>query len=145
MKKLRVIISGGGTGGHIFPAVAIANAIKLKYSDANILFVGAKGKMEMEKVPKAGFPIEGLWISGLQRKLTFSNLSFPLKLIFSLWKAGKIIKRFNPDICIGVGGFASGPLLKAATWAKVPTLIHESNSYPGITNKLLGKNVNKLK
>lgn len=143
-KSPKVIVSGGGTGGHIFPAVAIANAIKLEYPDANILFVGAKGRMEMEKVPKAGFPIEGLWISGIQRKLTLSNLSFPLKLIASLWKARKIVKRFNPDICIGVGGFASGPLLKAATWAKVPTLIHESNSYPGITNKLLGKTVNTV-
>ncbi len=143
-KSPRVIVSGGGTGGHIFPAVAIANAIKLKYPDADILFVGAKGKMEMEKVPKAGYPIEGLWISGIQRKLTLSNLSFPFKLISSLWNARKIIKRFKPDICIGVGGFASGPLLKAATWAKVPTLIHESNSYPGITNKLLGKNVNTV-
>ncbi|MBI35349.1 MAG: undecaprenyldiphospho-muramoylpentapeptide beta-N-acetylglucosaminyltransferase [Flavobacteriales bacterium] len=143
-KSPKVIISGGGTGGHIFPAVAIANAIKLKYPDANILFVGAKGKMEMEKVPKAGYPIEGLWISGIQRKLTISNLSFPFKLISSLWKSRNIIKRFNPDLCIGVGGFASGPLLKAATWAGIPTLIHESNSYPGITNKLLGKNVNTV-
>ena len=144
MKSPSIIVSGGGTGGHIFPAVAIANAIKLKYPDANILFVGAKGKMEMEKVPKAGYPIEGLWISGIQRKITLSNLSFPIKLICSLWKARKIIKKFNPDICIGVGGYASGPLLKAATWAKVPTLIHESNSYPGITNKLLGKNVDTV-
>jgi len=144
MKSPKVIVSGGGTGGHIFPAVAIANAIKLKYPDANILFVGAKGRMEMEKVPKAGFSIEGLWITGIQRKLTLSNLSFPFKLISSLWKSRKIIKRFQPDICIGVGGFASGPLLKAATWAKVPTLIHESNSYPGITNKLLGKTVSTV-
>ena len=136
MKSPKVIVSGGGTGGHIFPAIAIANAISLKYPNADILFVGAEGKMEMEKVPKSGYPIEGLWISGIQRKLTLSNLSFPLKLISSLWKSRKIIKRFNPDICIGVGGFASGPLLKAATWADIPTLIHESNSYPGITNKL---------
>tara|TARA_B100000683_G_scaffold277879_1_gene339986 strand:+ start:12057 stop:13169 length:1113 start_codon:yes stop_codon:yes gene_type:complete len=140
----RVIISGGGTGGHIFPAVAIANAIQKKYPDSTILFVGAKGKMEMEKVPKAGYKIKGLWISGIQRKLTLSNLSFPIKLIHSLWNARKIIKQFQPDICIGVGGFASGPLLKAATWSKVPTLIHESNSYPGITNKLLGKHVNTV-
>lgn len=144
MKALKVIVSGGGTGGHIFPAVAIANSIKLKFPNAEILFVGAKGKMEMEKVPKAGYPIEGLWISGIQRKLTLSNLSFPFKLISSLWNARKIIKRFKPDICIGVGGFASGPLLQAAVWQKVPTLIHESNSYPGITNKLLGKNVNTI-
>lgn len=144
MKPYKVIISGGGTGGHIFPAVAIANAIKLKYPNADILFVGAKGKMEMEKVPKAGYPIEGLWISGIQRKLTLANLSFPFKLISSLWNARKILKRFKPDICIGVGGFASGPLLMAATWLKIPTLIHESNSYPGITNKLLGKKVNTI-
>jgi len=143
-KSPKVIVSGGGTGGHIFPAVAIANSIKLKYPDAEILFVGAKGKMEMEKVPKAGYPIEGLWISGIQRKLTFANLSFPFKLISSLWNARKIIKRFKPDVCIGVGGFASGPLLQAAAWQKVPTLIHESNSYPGITNKLLGKSVNTV-
>jgi UDP-N-acetylglucosamine--N-acetylmuramyl-(pentapeptide) pyrophosphoryl-undecaprenol N-acetylglucosamine transferase len=141
MKSPKVIVSGGGTGGHIFPAIAIANAIKLKYPNADILFVGAEGRMEMEKVPKAGYPIEGLWISGIQRKLTLSNLLFPLKLIYSLWKSREIIKRFKPDICIGVGGFASGPLLKAATWTEIPTLIHESNSYPGITNKLLGKSV----
>lgn len=144
MKSPKVIVSGGGTGGHIFPAIAIANAIRLKYPNADILFVGAEGKMEMEKVPKSGYPIEGLWISGIQRKLTLSNLSFPFKLISSLWKSRKIIKRFNPDICIGVGGFASGPLLKAATWADIPTLIHESNSYPGITNKLLGKSVSTV-
>ncbi len=118
-KSPKVIVSGGGTGGHIFPAVAIANSIKLKYPDAEILFVGAKGKMEMEKVPKAGYPIEGLWISGIQRKLTFANLSFPFKLISSLWNARKIIKRFKPDVCIGVGGFASGPLLQAAAWQNV--------------------------
>lgn len=144
MKSPRVIVSGGGTGGHIFPAIAIANAIRLKYPNAEVLFVGAKGRMEMEKVPKSGYPIEGLWISGIQRRLTLSNLSFPFKLIHSLWKASKIIKRFNPDVCIGVGGFASGPLLKAATWANIPTLIHESNSYPGITNKLLSKYVNTV-
>lgn len=140
----RVIVSGGGTGGHIFPAVAIANAIKAKYPQAEILFVGAKGKMEMEKVPKAGYPIKGLWISGLQRKLTLSNLSFPFKLISSLLNARKIIKKFKPDLCIGVGGYASGPLLQAAVWQKIPTLVHESNSYPGITNKLLGKSVNTV-
>ena len=140
----KVIISGGGTGGHIFPAVAIANAIKFKFPDAEILFVGAKGKMEMEKVPKAGYQIKGLWISGIQRKLTVKNLSFPFKLISSLWNAHKIIKKFKPDIAIGVGGFASGPLLQSAIWNKIPTLIHESNSFPGITNKILGKNVNTI-
>jgi UDP-N-acetylglucosamine--N-acetylmuramyl-(pentapeptide) pyrophosphoryl-undecaprenol N-acetylglucosamine transferase len=144
MKSPKVIVSGGGTGGHIFPAIAIANAIQSNYPEATILFVGAKGKMEMEKVPKAGFPIEGLWISGIQRKLTVANFLFPIKLISSLIKSRKIIKRFKPDICIGVGGYASGPLLQMAAWAKVPTLIHESNSYPGITNKLLGKTVSTV-
>ena len=141
---LKVIVSGGGTGGHIFPAVAIANAIKKKYPDAEILFVGAKGKMEMEKVPKAGYPIKGLWISGLQRKLTLANLMFPLKVLVSLIHSMFIIKSFKPDIAIGVGGYAGGPLLKAATMLGVPALIHESNSFPGITNKLLGKSVNKV-
>lgn len=144
MSKLKVIVSGGGTGGHIFPAVAIANAIKNKYPDTEFLFVGAKGKMEMEKVPKAGYPIQGLWISGLQRKLTLSNLLFPLKVLASLVKSIKIIKSFKPDIAIGVGGYAGGPLLKAATLLGVPALIHESNSFPGITNKLLGKSVDKV-
>lgn len=143
-KSLKIIVSGGGTGGHIFPAVAIANAIKSKHPQADILFVGAEGKMEMEKVPKAGYPIKGLWISGIQRKVSLSNLAFPFKLISSLWNARKIIKQFKPDLCIGVGGYASGPLLQAAVWQKVPTLVHESNSYPGITNKLLGKSVNTV-
>lgn len=143
-RALRVIVSGGGTGGHIFPAVAIANAIKESYPKAEILFVGAKGKMEMEKVPKAGYPIQGLWISGIQRKLSLQNLLFPIKLLVSLFQAYKIAKRFKPDLAVGVGGFAAGPLLKVATMMKVPSLIHESNSYPGITNKLLGKSVQKV-
>lgn len=133
----KFIISGGGTGGHIFPAVAIANALREKRPDADILFVGATGKMEMEKVPAAGYPIEGLWISGLQRKLSLKNLSFPFKLISSLVKARQIIKRFKPDVVIGVGGFASGPTLRMAASRGIPTLIQEQNSYPGITNKLL--------
>jgi UDP-N-acetylglucosamine--N-acetylmuramyl-(pentapeptide) pyrophosphoryl-undecaprenol N-acetylglucosamine transferase len=140
----RFIISGGGTGGHIFPAIAIANALKAKARDAEFLFVGALGKMEMEKVPAAGYKIEGLWISGLQRKLTLKNLSFPLKVISSLLKARKIIKKFNPDVVIGVGGFASGPTLRAATMKKIPTVIQEQNSFPGITNKLLAGKVNKI-
>lgn len=144
MNKIKVIVSGGGTGGHIFPAVAIANAIKNKYPDVEILFVGARGKMEMEKVPKAGYPIKGLWISGLQRKLTLGNLMFPLKVVVSLIHSMFIIKSFKPDIAIGVGGYAGGPLLKAATMLGVPALIHESNSFPGITNKLLGKSVNTV-
>jgi UDP-N-acetylglucosamine--N-acetylmuramyl-(pentapeptide) pyrophosphoryl-undecaprenol N-acetylglucosamine transferase len=141
---IRVIISGGGTGGHVYPAIAIANAIKGKAADSDILFIGAKGRMEMEKVPAAGYPIYGLWISGLQRRFTWKNLSFPLKVIHSLIKAGQIIRRFNPDIVIGVGGYASGPTLRAAVRKKIPTLIQEQNSYPGITNKLLGKKVTKI-
>lgn len=143
-RRLKVIISGGGTGGHIFPAIAIANTLKQKTPGIDILFIGAKGKMEMEKVPAAGYPIEGLWISGLQRKLSIKNLSFPFKVIYSLIKASSIIRRFKPDIVIGVGGFASGPTLKVATNKGIPTLIQEQNSYPGITNKLLAKKVNKI-
>ena len=138
-KKLKVIISGGGSGGHIYPAIAIANALKKQRSDMDILFVGAQGKMEMEKVPKAGFPIEGLWISGFHRKLTLRNLSFPFKLISSLWKARKILKRFRPDVVIGVGGFASGPTLEMASRLGIPILVQEQNSYAGVTNKLLAK------
>ena len=144
MQQLRVIISGGGTGGHIFPAIAIANALKKRLPDSEILFVGAKDKMEMEKVPAAGYKIEGLWISGLQRKLTFSNLLFPIKLIASMLKARKIVKSFKPDVAIGVGGFASGPLLRIATSFGIPAIIQEQNSYPGITNILLSKKVNKI-
>lgn len=141
---IKVIISGGGTGGHVFPAIAIAHAIKRKVPDSDILFIGAKGKMEMEKVPAAGYTIYGLRISGLQRRLTWKNLSFPLKVIFSLMKANQIIRRFKPDIVIGVGGYASGPALRAAVRNKIPTLIQEQNSYAGITNKLLGKKVSKI-
>ena len=114
MKKKKIIISGGGTGGHVFPAIAIADELRKVDPNIEILFVGAKGKIEMEKVPKAGYPIKGLWISGFQRKLTFRNLLFPVKLFFSLIKANKIIRKFKPDIAIGVGGYASGPLLKMA-------------------------------
>jgi len=140
----KIIISGGGSGGHIFPAIAIANGLKEAFPSAEFLFVGAKGKMEMEKVPKAGYRIEGLWISGLQRKLTIKNLSFPFKLISSLIKAKKIIKEFKPDIAIGVGGFASGPTLQQAAKLGIPTLIQEQNSYPGITNIILSKKVDKI-
>lgn len=140
MKKApRVILSGGGTGGHIYPALAIANEIKERYADAEILFVGAKGKMEMQKIPQAGYAIEGLWISGIQRKLTLDNLAFPFKLLSSLWKSRKIIKSFKPDVVIGTGGFASGAVVKVAADMGLPTLVQEQNSYPGITNKLLGK------
>lgn len=144
VNKLKVIISGGGTGGHIFPAIAIAKAIQKIQPDAEILFVGAKGRMEMEKVPKAGYPIKGLWISGFQRKLTWQNLLFPLKLISSLLKARQIITTFKPDVAIGVGGYASGPLLEMATRMGVPALIQEQNSYAGATNKLLAKKVQKI-
>jgi UDP-N-acetylglucosamine--N-acetylmuramyl-(pentapeptide) pyrophosphoryl-undecaprenol N-acetylglucosamine transferase len=135
--KLRVLISGGGTGGHIFPAIAIANEIKAQYPDAVIEFVGAKGKMEMEKVPAAGYKIHGLWISGLQRRLTPKNLSLPFKLISSLWNARKIIKEFKPTFTVGVGGYASGPLNYMASKMGVPVYLQEQNSFPGITNKLL--------
>jgi len=135
----KIILSGGGTGGHIYPAIAIANELKTRFPHASFLFVGAKDRMEMEKVPQAGYEIKGLWISGIQRKLTLKNLSFPLKLLSSLWKARKIIKSFQPNIVIGTGGFASGPLLQVAASNNIPTLIQEQNSYPGITNKILSK------
>ena len=143
-KSYNIMLSGGGTGGHIYPAVSIANELKLRYPDSKFLFVGSKDRMEMEKVPQAGYEIEGLWISGIQRKLTIDNLSFPLKLISSLLKSRKLIKQFKPDVVIGTGGFASGPLLYVASKQGIPTLIQEQNSYPGITNKLLSKSVNKI-
>ncbi|MBC8321662.1 MAG: undecaprenyldiphospho-muramoylpentapeptide beta-N-acetylglucosaminyltransferase [Bacteroidetes bacterium] len=143
-ETIKILISGGGTGGHIFPAIAIANAIKEKLTDVDIHFVGALGRMEMDKVPMAGFPITGLWISGLQRKLTTKNLLFPIKVILSIFKSYRIIKKFNPNVVIGTGGYASGPLLYAASQKKIPTFIHEQNAFPGITNKMLGKSVNKV-
>lgn len=143
-EKLKVLISGGGTGGHIFPAIAIANAIKRAHPNTHFLFVGAMDKMEMQKVPEAGFPIEGLWISGFNRSLTLKNLSFPFKLISSLIKARKIVKKFKPDVAIGVGGFASGPTLRVAASLGVPCLIQEQNSYPGVTNKILAAKVQKI-
>ena len=142
MKKF--IISGGGTGGHIFPAIAIADELKRRLPDAEILFVGAKDRMEMQKVPQAGYPIEGLWISGLQRKLSWQNLLFPLKFISSLLKSRSIIKRFKPDAVIGTGGFASGAVVKVAGQMGIPTFIQEQNSYAGITNKMLAKNTHKI-
>lgn len=135
--NLRVIISGGGTGGHIFPAIAIADALKEQDPQVEILFVGAEGRMEMEKVPAAGYPIKGLWISGLQRSLTVKNLSFPFKVIHSTINARKIIREFKPDAVVGVGGYASGPTVRAAASMRIPTILQEQNSYPGITNKLL--------
>jgi UDP-N-acetylglucosamine--N-acetylmuramyl-(pentapeptide) pyrophosphoryl-undecaprenol N-acetylglucosamine transferase len=142
--NIRVILSGGGTGGHIFPAVAIANAIKESVPQAEIMFVGAEGRMEMEKVPAAGYPIEGLWISGLQRRLTVDNLLFPFKVISSLYKARKIIKSFKPDVVVGTGGYASGPTLRVASLLGIPTLIQEQNSFPGITNKMLAPKADKI-
>ena len=144
MKLNRIIISGGGTGGHIFPAVAIADEIKRRNPEAEILFIGAEGKMEMEKVPAAGYSIIGLPIAGFQRKLTFSNFLLPFKILKSMSKARRILKEFNPEAVVGVGGYASGPTLKAATWQKIPTLVQEQNSYPGKTNILLSKSVNVL-
>ncbi|AZJ32615.1 undecaprenyldiphospho-muramoylpentapeptide beta-N-acetylglucosaminyltransferase [Tenacibaculum sp. Mcav3-52] len=143
-QSINIIISGGGTGGHIYPAIAIANEVKVRYPEANILFVGAKDKMEMEKVPQAGYEIKGLWISGIQRKLTLKNLVFPFKLLSSLWKAYRIIRKFKPDVAVGTGGFASGPTLMIANRRGIPTLIQEQNSYPGITNRLLGKKAQKI-
>jgi UDP-N-acetylglucosamine--N-acetylmuramyl-(pentapeptide) pyrophosphoryl-undecaprenol N-acetylglucosamine transferase len=144
MSKLKFILSGGGTGGHIYPAIAIANELKSRFPDSEFLFVGAQDKMEMQKVPQAGYEINGLWIAGLQRKLTLQNAMFPLKLVNSLWKSRKIIKNFKPDVVIGTGGFASGPLLQMANSLNIPTVIQEQNSYPGITNKLLSKKANAI-
>ncbi len=144
MSKLKFILSGGGTGGHIYPAVAIANELKSRFPEAEFLFVGAKDKMEMQKVPQAGYKINGLWIAGLQRKLTLQNAMFPLKLVSSLLTSRQILRSFKPDVVIGTGGFASGPLLQMANTLNIPTVIQEQNSYPGITNKLLGKNANAI-
>ncbi|MEZ5014830.1 MAG: undecaprenyldiphospho-muramoylpentapeptide beta-N-acetylglucosaminyltransferase [Chitinophagales bacterium] len=143
-EDMHILISGGGTGGHIFPAIAIANEIKRRHPKAEILFVGASDKMEMQKVPAAGYPIEGLWISGLKRSLDLSNLMFPVKLISSWFRSGKIVRRFKPDLAIGTGGFASGPALNAAIRHGVPALIQEQNSYPGITNKILGRKAKRI-
>jgi UDP-N-acetylglucosamine--N-acetylmuramyl-(pentapeptide) pyrophosphoryl-undecaprenol N-acetylglucosamine transferase len=136
---MNVIISGGGTGGHIYPAIAIANELKRLDPTVNILFVGAEGKMEMEKVPRAGYVIEGLPVVGIQRKLTLANLAFPLKLARSLLRARQIVREFRPDVAVGVGGYASGPTLLAATMQGVPVLIQEQNSYAGLTNKTLAR------
>jgi len=143
-KNKNIIISGGGTGGHIFPAISIANAIKEIDPDINILFVGALGKIEMEKVPAAGYKIIGLPVAGLQRKLTLKNVSFIFKLISSLRKSRKIIKDFMPDVVVGVGGYASGPILREANKKGISTLIQEQNSYAGLTNKLLAKQAKKI-
>ncbi len=141
---LRIIISGGGTGGHIFPAVAIANELRRRYPDAIILFVGANGRMEMTRVPEAGYDIVGLDISGLQRRLTPQNLLFPMKVFRSVRKAGKLLEEFRPDAVVGVGGYASAPVLLAATSRNIPTLIQEQNSYAGLVNKLLARRVGRI-
>ena len=142
--KPKIIISGGGTGGHIFPAIAIADCLKKRFPQADILFIGAKNRMEMDRVPKAGYPIEGLWISGFKRELSLDNLSFPFKLLSSMINARRIIKRFKPDVVIGVGGFASGPTMKTASSLNIPIVIQEQNSFPGVTNKLVAKKAEKI-
>ena len=142
--RLKVIISGGGTGGHIFPALSIANKLKELNPETEILFVGAEGRMEMEKVPAAGYEIIGLPVSGLQRKLTLSNLALPFKVLKSIRMAKKVIRKFKPDIVIGVGGYASAPLLWAAGRLGVPTLIQEQNGFAGLTNKIVGKKALKI-
>ncbi|MGB0175570.1 MAG: undecaprenyldiphospho-muramoylpentapeptide beta-N-acetylglucosaminyltransferase [Owenweeksia sp.] len=144
MPEYKFMISGGGTGGHIFPAVAIADELKKRFPDAKFLFVGARDRMEMERVPQAGYHIEGLWISGIQRKLTASNLMFPFKLFSSITRCRSLIRQFKPDVVIGTGGFASGPLLYVASQKNKPCLIQEQNSFPGITNKLLAPRVNSI-
>lgn len=133
----RVIISGGGTGGHVFPAIAIADAVKVAAPETEILFVGANGKIEMEKVPKAGYKIIGLNISGFQRKLSLRNLSFPFKLAASMFKAFMVVRKFRPDVAVGVGGYASGPVLKIANSMNIPTILQEQNSFAGVTNRIL--------
>ncbi|MEM0995393.1 MAG: undecaprenyldiphospho-muramoylpentapeptide beta-N-acetylglucosaminyltransferase, partial [Bacteroidota bacterium] len=141
---MKVIISGGGSGGHVYPAIAIADGIKAAKPDAEILFVGAKGKIEMEKVPKAGYSIKALNIRGFDRQRKFRNITLPFNLLSSLVKASSILKRFKPDVAIGVGGYASGPLIYTAARKGIPTLLQEQNSYPGITNKLLSKRANTI-
>ncbi|UYZ64819.1 undecaprenyldiphospho-muramoylpentapeptide beta-N-acetylglucosaminyltransferase [Hymenobacter weizhouensis] len=141
---MKLIISGGGTGGHIFPAVAIANEVRRRHPEADILFVGANGRMEMTRVPEAGYPIVGLDIAGLQRSLTPRNLLFPVKVMRAVRKAGKLLEKFRPDAVVGVGGYASAPVLLAATSRGIPSLIQEQNSYAGLVNKLLARRVQRI-
>lgn len=143
-KSYRFIITGGGTGGHIYPAIAVANTIRDKYFGSEILFVGAQGKMEMQKVPEAGYKIIGLWISGFQRRVTIDNIFFPIKVISSFFKAKKIIKEFKPDAVIGFGGYASGPIMMAANSMNIPAIIQEQNSYAGLANKRMSKKAKKV-
>ena len=144
MRNQKFIISGGGTGGHIFPAISIADELKSRFSHPDILFVGSRDRMEMVKVPAHGYEIKGLWISGLNRKFTLKNLLFPFKLIFSLLQSIIIILKFNPGVVVGTGGFASGPILFVASLLRIPTLIQEQNSYPGITNRILAPMVKRI-
>mgnify|MGYP000324083185 CR=1 FL=1 len=144
MTLKKIIISGGGTGGHIFPAIAIADALQQRWPDVDVLFVGASNRMEMQKVPAVGYRIKGLWVSGLQRRLTVKNLLFPVKLMVSLVQSLIVLLQFKPDVAIGTGGFASGPLLFVATLKNMPSLIQEQNSFPGITNKFLANRVNAI-
>lgn len=139
-----MIISGGGTGGHVFPAIAIANAFRQRHPDAEILFVGAEGKMEMTRVPEAGYKIIGLRVAGLQRRLTLQNLTFPFKLVSSLVKARGIISEFKPDVVVGTGGYASGPIMMSATRKGIPALVQEQNSYAGLTNKRVASKANTV-
>ena len=144
MKKYKFLISGGGTGGHIYPAISIADELSKSFISSEILFVGSKHRMEMKKVPERGYDIIGLWISGIKRKVYFSNLLIPFKILHSLIKSYLIIKRFNPDFVIGTGGFASGPILYIASKLRLPTLIQEQNSYAGLTNKILSNSVETI-
>ncbi len=144
MKKSKIIISGGGTGGHLFPALAIAEELKARFKDVEILFVGSLGRVEMTKVPAAGYNIIGLWVDGFQRNFSLKNLMFPIKLIFSLIKSLFIVMINKPIIVVGTGGYASGPLIFVANLLKIPSLIQEQNSYPGITNKILSRSVDKI-
>jgi UDP-N-acetylglucosamine--N-acetylmuramyl-(pentapeptide) pyrophosphoryl-undecaprenol N-acetylglucosamine transferase len=143
-KHKRIIISGGGTGGHIFPAIAIADALRIELGDPEILFVGALGKMEMEKVPQAGYEIIGLPVEGFRRKLSLGNIRVVIKLLVSLRKSGQLIRELKPDAVVGVGGYASGPILRKAASMGIPTLLQEQNSYAGVTNRLLAKKARKI-
>ena len=143
-KPYRVLIGGGGTGGHVFPAIAIADALKEKDPGLEFLFVGAQGRLEMEKVPEAGYAIEGLPVAGFQRRLTLKNVAFFYKLLVSMIRSRKIVRRFDPDVAVGVGGYASGPILKAAARKQVPILIQEQNSYAGVTNRLLSRSARTI-
>lgn len=143
-KPYRIIISGGGTGGHVFPAIAIANAFRERHPGSEVLFVGAEGRMEMTKVPEAGYKIIGLRVAGLQRRLTLQNLLFPFKLIASLFKARGIVRDFQPDVVVGTGGYASGPIMMAATRKGIPAVVQEQNSFAGLTNKQLGRKAKRV-